>query len=31
VKHIAQAHNGTVSVHSQPGKGTTFTVQIPLA
>jgi two-component system phosphate regulon sensor histidine kinase PhoR len=31
VKHIAQAHNGNVSVASQLGKGTTFTVQIPLA
>ena len=30
VKHIAQAHSGTVSVNSQLGKGTTFTVQIPL-
>lgn len=31
VKHIAHAHNGNVSVASQLGKGTTFTVQIPLA
>lgn len=31
VKHIAQAHNGNVNVHSQVGKGTTFSVQIPLA
>jgi signal transduction histidine kinase len=31
VKHIAQAHRGNVSVDSQLGKGTTFTVQVPLA
>lgn len=31
VKHIAQAHNGNVTVNSQLGKGTTFSVQIPLA
>ncbi len=31
VKHIAQAHQGSVSVDSQIGQGTTFYVQIPLA
>ena len=31
VKHIAQAHQGSVAVDSQIGKGSTFSVQIPLA
>ncbi len=31
VKHIAQAHNGSVNVQSRLGKGSTFSVQIPLA
>jgi len=30
VKEIAQIHGGTVSVHSQYGKGSTFTVTLPL-
>ena len=30
VKHIVQAHGGCVSVSSEVGSGTTFTVQIPL-
>jgi two-component system, OmpR family, phosphate regulon sensor histidine kinase PhoR len=30
VKRIAQAHNGDVTVASRPGKGTTFTITIPL-
>ncbi len=30
VKHIAQAHGGTVSVQSAPGKGSTFTIRLPL-
>lgn len=29
VKHIAQAHNGGVRVDSAPGRGATFTLQIP--
>lgn len=29
VKHIAIAHNGTVMVQSEPGKGSTFTLIIP--
>lgn len=31
VKHIAQSHMGSVSVESQLGKGSTFSVKIPLA
>jgi two-component system phosphate regulon sensor histidine kinase PhoR len=30
VKHIIQAHGGRVSVESQPGKGSTFTLHIPV-
>jgi len=29
VKHIAQAHGGTVDVTSEPGKGTTFRLTLP--
>ncbi len=29
VKHIVEAHDGRVSVQSEPGKGSTFTMQFP--
>jgi len=29
-RKIAQAHNGSISLNSQPGKGTSFTVSLPL-
>ncbi|ADN01505.1 sensor histidine kinase [Spirochaeta thermophila] len=29
VKHIVQAHKGTIDVHSTPGHGTTFTIRLP--
>ncbi len=30
VKHIAAAHNGDVTVWSQPGRGSTFTLRLPI-
>jgi signal transduction histidine kinase len=29
-KWIAQAHGGSIEVHSRPGRGTAFTVKLPL-
>jgi signal transduction histidine kinase len=31
VKHIAEAHGGRVRVESEPGRGSRFTIEIPLA
>ncbi len=31
VKHIAQAHDGEVTVHSTPGEGSVFTISLPVS
>jgi two-component system, OmpR family, phosphate regulon sensor histidine kinase PhoR len=31
VKHIVQAHHGSVAVESEPGRGTCFTIRLPSA
>ena len=30
VQHIAEAHGGRVTVKSEPGKGSTFTIHLPI-
>ena len=30
VKHIVDAHHGTITVHSKPGKGSVFRIELPI-
>jgi signal transduction histidine kinase len=30
VKHVAEEHSGSVEVRSEPGKGSTFSILLPL-
>ena len=30
-RKIIEAHKGSITVHSEPGKGTSFTIELPLS